>query len=84
MWRRRFWEHTVRDEDDLKRCVDYVHWNPVKHGLVSAVKDYRWSSFARFVRAGEYPEDWGMAESPPDLPGAEWDRRSRRPRCLVL
>ena len=73
VWQRRFWEHTVRDEDDLKRCVDYVHWNPVKHGLVSAVKDYRWSSFARFVRAGEYPEDWGMAESPPDLPGAGWD-----------
>ena len=59
IWQPRFWEHTCRDEDDLKRCVDYIHWNPVKHGLVSRVRDYPWSSFRRFVSMGEYPEDWG-------------------------
>ena len=59
IWQPRFWEHTCRNEEDLKRCVDYLHWNPVKHGLVSRVIDYPWSSFHRFVRLGEYPEDWG-------------------------
>lgn len=59
VWQPRFWEHTCRDEDDLKRCVDYIHWNPVKHGLVSRVRDYPWSSFQRFVLMGEYSEDWG-------------------------
>jgi putative transposase len=59
VWQRRFWEHTVRDEHDLKRCVDYLHFNPVKHGLVTAVGDWPWSSFHRFVRLGEYEATWG-------------------------
>lgn len=59
VWQRRFWEHTVRDEDDLKRCVDYLHFNPVKHGLVAAVRDWPWSSFHRFVKLGEYDLRWG-------------------------
>src|SRR5207248_6564114 len=59
VWQHRFWEHTVRDEDDLERCVNYIHWNPVKHGLVARVRDYPWSSFARFVRSGDYDIDWG-------------------------
>ncbi len=63
IWQRRFWEHTCRDEDDLKRCVDYLHWNPVKHGLVSTVGDYPWSTFHRFVREGEYAKDWGRDNS---------------------
>jgi putative transposase len=59
VWQRRFWEHTCRDEDDLKRCLDYLHWNPVKHGLVSRVRDYEWSSFHRYVKVGEYDLNWG-------------------------
>jgi len=59
VWQRRFWDHTVRDEEDLKRCVDYLHFNPVKHGLVSSVRDWPWSSFHRFVRLGEYDLNWG-------------------------
>jgi putative transposase len=74
VWQHRFWEHTVRDEDDLQRCVDYVHWNPVKHGLVERVRDYPWSTFARFVESGDYPLGWGTVETPcPDVPGAEWE-----------
>lgn len=73
VWQRRFWEHTCRDEDDLKRCVDYLHWNPVKHGLVRAVGDYPWSSFHRFVREGEYDPAWGRAVSFAGIIGAEWD-----------
>jgi putative transposase len=72
VWQRRFWEHTIRDEDDLKRCVDYIHWNPVKHGLVERVRDYPWSSFHRFVESGDYDIDWG-GTAVDDVPGAEWE-----------
>jgi hypothetical protein len=51
------WEHTMRDERDLNNPIDYVHWNPVKHGLVSAVKDWPYSTFHRYVQAGLLPAD---------------------------
>ena len=60
VWQPRFWEHTVKDEDDLEACVDYIHWNPVKHGLVENVCDWPWSSFHRFVRGGQYDINWGQ------------------------
>jgi len=59
IWQRRFWEHTVRDEADFARHVDYVHFNPVKHGLVENAIDWPFSSFRRAVARGDYPEDWG-------------------------
>ncbi len=62
IWQRRFYEHTCRDEADLKRCVDYIHVNPLKHGIVNRVRDWRWSSFHRYVRLGEYSPDWGSAD----------------------
>ncbi|MFO0848392.1 MAG: transposase [Gemmataceae bacterium] len=73
VWQPRFWEHTVRDEDDLKRCLDYLHYNPVRHGLVRRVADYPWSSFTRFVRLGEYEPTWGDGFACPEIPGVEWD-----------
>ncbi|MEK0363155.1 hypothetical protein V6943_12180 [Pseudomonas sp. CBC3] len=42
--------------------MDYLHWNPVKHGLVTQVGDWPWSSFHRLVREGIYPADWGAAD----------------------
>ncbi len=71
VWAARFWEHTCRDEADVKGCVDYVHWNPVKHGLVPRVIDYPWSSFHRYVAMGEYPEDWGGENPCPEVNGGE-------------
>src|SRR6266540_846116 len=68
VWQRRFWEHTIRDESDFERCLDYIHWNPVKHGLVPRVRDYPWSSFHRLVKEGIYGVDWGAAEVP-EVPG---------------
>lgn len=62
IWQRRFYEHTVRDETDLKRCVDYIHINPVKHRLVTRVRDWAWSSFHRFVEDQEYDLDWGGSD----------------------
>jgi putative transposase len=58
LWQRRFWEHTIRDDEDYRRHVDYIHYNPVKHGLVNRVMDWKYSSFHRYVRFGLLPEDW--------------------------
>ncbi len=62
IWQPRFWEHTARDEKDLDRCIDYVHWNPRKHGLVTRIQDWPWSSFHRFVQEGQYDQEWGGTE----------------------
>ena len=58
VWQRRFWEHQIRDEGDLARHVDYVHINPVKHGLVERAGEWPWSTFHRYVRMGKLPPDW--------------------------
>jgi putative transposase len=58
LWQRRYWEHTIRNERDFERHVDYVHFNPVKHGLVSRVRDWPHSSFHTYVRRGDLPMDW--------------------------
>jgi putative transposase len=59
IWQRRYWEHTIRDEGDFARHVDYIHYNPVKHRHVTRVVDWPYSSFHRMVRLGIYPTDWG-------------------------
>jgi putative transposase len=58
LWQRRYWEHTIRDNRDFERHVDYIHFNPVKHGLVARVRDWPHSSFHRYVRRRLLPEDW--------------------------
>jgi putative transposase len=58
IWQRRYWEHTLRDDQDFARHIDYIHFNPVKHGYVGRVADWPYSSFHRMVRLGVYPEDW--------------------------
>lgn len=58
LWRRRYFEHSIRNDTDFERCMDYVHYNPVKHGLVTRVADWQWSSFHRYVAAGIYTPDW--------------------------
>jgi putative transposase len=62
LWQRRFWEHQIRDERDLARHVDYIHWNPVKHGYVTRVIDWPYSSLHRYVKQAVYPENWGGGE----------------------
>ncbi len=67
VWQRRFWEHTIRDEADLERHANYIHYNPVKHGLVASPHEWPWSSFHRWVRAGHYTLDWGRTSAPEEL-----------------
>ena len=52
-------QHTIRDDEDFARHFDYIHFNPVKHGLAIRACDWPYSSFHRYVRAGLLPEDWG-------------------------
>ena len=58
LWQRRFWEHTIRNDIDFERHVDYVHFNPVKHRLVSRAREWPYSSFHVYVRRGLLPVDW--------------------------
>ena len=59
IWQRRFWEHIIRDEQDHIKHVEYIHYNPVKHRLVTGPKDWPYSSFHRYVRDGMYDLEWG-------------------------
>jgi putative transposase len=58
IWQRRYWEHLIRDDRDFARHVDYIHYNPVKHGYVERVADWPYSTFHRAVERGVYPPDW--------------------------
>ncbi len=69
IWQRRFWEHTIRDDRDYAAHMDYVHFNPVKHGLAARAADWPYSSFHRCVARGLYPEDWSMRSDDPPDPG---------------
>jgi len=62
IWQKRFWEHQIRDEKDFAAHCNYIHYNPVKHGLVKVPKDWLYSTFHRYVRAGIYPMEWGRCE----------------------
>ncbi|MBU3915450.1 transposase [bacterium] len=62
IWQRRYWEHLIRDENDLQRHYDYIHYNPVKHGLESNPIDWEYSSFKKCIQQGLYPPDWGCTE----------------------
>jgi putative transposase len=70
IWQRRFWEHALRDEADYARHMDYVHYNPVKHGHVTAVAQWPYSTFHRWVKAGIYPVGWD-GDGVTDVPAGE-------------
>lgn len=62
VWQRRYWEHTIRDDGDYAAHMDYIHFNPVKHGVAGHPAAWPFSSFRRCVARGTYPEDWTVAE----------------------
>jgi putative transposase len=71
IWQRRYWEHTVRDERDYAAHMDYIHFNPVKHGVAASAGAWEFSSFHRCVKQGLYPADWdGGGEMGGDWGGA--------------
>ncbi len=64
IWQRRFWEHLIRDDEDLRRCLDYIHYNPVKHGYVLKPCDWVYSTFKDHVKKGFYEMDWASGVEP--------------------
>ena len=76
VWQRRFWDHVIRDEEDLGRHLDYIHYNPVKHRHVQCPHAWPYSSFHRWVERGIYASDWmcvcsGRSVRPPDFRNIE-------------
>ncbi len=71
IWQRRYWEHVIRDERDFQMHLDYIHYNPVKHGLAARPADWPHSTFSDWVSKGRYDNWWGSDEMPP-LP--DWAR----------
>jgi len=69
IWQRRFWEHTIQDDGDYGVHLDYIHFNPVKHGLVADVASWPYSSFHRCLANGLYPRGWTGGEAEPDETG---------------
>lgn len=68
IWQRRYWEHLIRDERDFRQHLDYVHINPLKHGLVARVGDWPYSTFHRLVERRIYPADWAGGPEAEALP----------------
>jgi REP-associated tyrosine transposase len=73
IWQRRYWEHLIRDAEDWRRHMDYIHYNPVKHGYVSAPALWRSSSFRRAVEDGLYPADWGASTPPAGIDDIDFE-----------
>ncbi|MBU1320233.1 MAG: transposase [candidate division Zixibacteria bacterium] len=64
IWQSRFWDHMIRDQDDMNRHIDYIHYNPVKHDYADSPCDWRFSSFREYQEEGYYAPDWGTAGVP--------------------
>ena len=62
IWQRRYWEHMIRDQHDYARHVDYIHFNPVKHGYAQRAADWPYSSIHRYIASGVLTQDWGAGE----------------------
>ena len=60
IWQRRFWEHRLRSERDFNHHIDYIHYNPVKHGLVVRPVDWEYSSIHQYIQRGIFTSDWGV------------------------
>jgi putative transposase len=80
IWQRRYWEHTIRDDRDFAVHFDYIHFNPVKHGLVRHPADWLHSTFRRCVANGLYPADWTDCDTEPEETG---ERQSERIKAAV-
>jgi putative transposase len=71
LWQRRYWEHLIRDDRDLRAHMDYLHFNPVKHGHVTRVADWPYSTFHRLALMGVYPRDWAGSAAADTLGGLD-------------
>lgn len=72
LWQRSYWDHVIRDERDFLNHLHYIHYNPVKHGLVSRPLDYPHTSFHEYLKRGWYTPDWGEIE-PEEIKPHDWE-----------
>lgn len=73
IWQARFWDHVIRDEDDFIRHLDYIHWNPVKHGYVNDPIEWHWSTFSKWLDMGYYDKPWGKGKIPSNIEKMEFE-----------
>jgi len=59
IWQKRFWDHIIRNQEDMNKHIDYIHYNPVKHGYTNRPHDWKYSTFPEYYKRGYYSEDWG-------------------------
>jgi len=71
IWQRRFWEHAIKDDNDLHRHLDYIHFNPVKHGYCEKALDWPFSTFHNYKRRNFYRENWGYLDVLGDIEAGE-------------
>ena len=71
LWQSRFWEHQIRDDRDLENHLNYIHYNPVKHGYCQVAGQWQYSTLQRYIRQGKYSEHWGQGLVLPDNIGHE-------------
>jgi len=71
IWQSRFFDHVIRDENDLERHVDYIHWNPVKHDYVRQPEDWPYSTYQDWMGKGFYELGWGWSEEPESINGMD-------------
>ena len=69
VWQLRYWDHVIRDQEDLNRHIDYIHYNPVKHGMVASPFNYNLSTAKEFMSRGAYSRDWGLVS--PEMPSTD-------------
>jgi putative transposase len=73
LWQSRFWDHVIRSEDDLENHVNYIHWNPVKHGYVKKPEDWLYSTFSHWLKLGFYGPEWGLGGEPSNLAALDFE-----------
>ncbi|MGA9397226.1 MAG: transposase [Anaerolineaceae bacterium] len=73
IWQARFWDHVIRDDDDFKKHLDYIHWNPVKHVFVNDPIEWQWSTFSKWLDDRFYDKSWGIGEMPSNIRKMEFE-----------
>jgi putative transposase len=73
VWQPRFWDHVIRNEEDLSKHFDYIHWNPVKHGYVKNPEDWQYSTYQHWYDLKYYPSEWGRREEPHEIIGMNFE-----------
>jgi putative transposase len=73
IWQKRFWEHCIRDDNDYKKCLDYIYYNPVKHGYVKAPHEWAFSTFKRDVAKGIYERNWARSLVPMEIQNMNYE-----------